>query len=302
MLYCTDIGNYVPERNTIITAGKFDGVHRGHQKLLKRAEEIAKETDCATCVFTFGRSPQAALSHKRSVMILENAERRSVIEQLGADLLFECRFTESIRNMEPVEFVEKILIGQLSCIGIVVGTDFRFGKNRAGDPAFLEEYGRNHGLRVEVIEKLMDQDREISSTYVREELVKGRMEKVNELLGYLWFCEGTIEHGAHNGHLIGFPTVNIVPGHGKLLPPPGVYQTVITIDGITRRSITNIGVRPTFNGTHTTVETNIPGFEGDLYGKKAKVEFLRFVRPEKKFESIDALKKQIESDVRSLGF
>ncbi len=302
MLYYKKIDSIEIKENTVVTAGKFDGIHRGHQILFDKARDIAKEIDAKTCVFTFTRSPQAKLSHKKSVSIFDNIERKNIIEEFNMDILVECPFTDTIRNMEPEEFVRDLLIEKLNCKAIVVGTDFCFGKDRRGNPDFLLKTGPQFGIRVEVIDKLLDEGREISSTYVREELEKGNMPKVNELLGFPFSAEGEIVHGAHNGHLLGFPTANIIPDAHKLLPPAGVYSTNITVGGKTYKSITNIGVRPTFDGSFVSIETNIPGFHGDIYGKRAKVEFYEFTRPEKKFGSLEELKAQIRSDVASLGF
>lgn len=290
------------DRDTIVTAGKFDGVHRGHRILIDRIKELAVSENCSSAVLTFTTSPQAMLSHKKSLSILDNAERRRLLERDKIDLLAELSFTERLRNLEPDEFIEEILVKKLRCRIFVVGDDFCFGKNRAGNAEYLERESQRFGIRTEVMSKLMDGEREISSTYIREELVKGNIPKVNELLGYPFFAEGVIVHGQHNGHLLGFPTANILPDRNKLLPPAGVYDTRIEIEGTRYKSITNIGVRPTFNGDHVTIETNIPGFSGDLYGKFAKVEFYEFTRPERRFGSLEELKAQIQSDVRSLGF
>ncbi len=302
MVYYNSLKDIRLNKKTIITAGKFDGVHRGHQLLLSRAAHLAEETGSVLCVFTFQTSPQARISHKKSSGILDNSERKELFDRMGVDVLVECPFTDAIRTMEPEEFIAKILIGRLNGRGIVVGTDFYFGKDRKGTPELLAREGEKNGLIVEVLDKLMDGDREISSTYVREELKAGRIEKVNELLGFPYYARGVVVHGQKNGHLLGFPTANIIPDEHKLLPPFGVYSTRIQIDGVTYESITNIGKRPTFQGDYVTIETNIPGFKGDLYGKEACVEFRRFVRPERPFSSIGELKSQIRSDVAGLGF
>lgn len=290
------------DTDTIVTAGKFDGVHRGHRILIDRIRELSSKENQRSAVLTFTTSPQAMLSHKKSMSILDNEERRRTMERLGIDLLAELPFTEHLRNLEPDEFMEEILVKKLHCRTFVVGDDFCFGKNRAGNAEYLLRESSRFGIKAEVCAKLFDGDREISSTYIREELVKGNIPKVNELLGYAFFAEGVIVHGEHNGHLLGFPTVNILPDKNKILPPAGVYDTRIEIEGKRFKSITNIGVRPTFDGKHVTIETNIPGFEGDLYGKFAKVEFYEFTRPERRFGSLEELKAQIQSDVKSLGF
>lgn len=292
----------VTEKDTIVTAGKFDGVHRGHQILIERVNELAEQENCRSAALTFTTSPQAMLSHRRSMSVLDNAERRRVLERFGIDMILELRFTDHIRNLEPDEFIKEILVETLRCRAFIVGDDFCFGRNRAGNAEYLLRESGRFGIRTEVISKLMDGSREISSTYVREELVKGNIPKVNELLGYPFFAEGIIVHGQHNGHLLGFPTVNIIPDSNKILPPAGVYDSRIEIEGKLYKSITNIGVRPTFDGDHVTIETNIPGFDGDLYGKFAKVSFFEFKRPERRFGSLEELKAQIRKDVKDLGF
>lgn len=302
MEYFNRAENAASDRETIVTAGKFDGVHRGHQLLIDRVKEIASAENRSSAVLTFTKSPQAMMSHKKSLFILDNEERRRLLERFGIDMLVELQFTENLRNLEPDEFIEEVLVKQLHCRTFVVGDDFCFGKNRAGNAEYLLRESHRFGIKTEVLQKLMNGDREISSTYVREELVKGNMPKVNELLGYPFFAEGTIVHGFHNGHLLGFPTVNIIPDANKILPPSGVYDTRIEIEGTVYKSITNVGVRPTFNGDHTTIETNIPGFEGDLYGKFAKVDFHNYTRPERKFGSLEELKAQIQLDIKNLGF
>ena len=290
------------DTDTIVTAGKFDGLHRGHQMLVDRVKELALLENCRSAVLTFTTSPQAMLSHKKSMSVLDNSERRRLLDRFGVDILLEMHFTEHIRNLEPDEFIEELLVRTLRCRTFVVGDDFCFGRNRAGNAEYLSAESPRFGIRTEVIKKLTDGSREISSTYVREELAKGNIPKVNELLGYPFFAEGMIVHGQHNGHLLGFPTANIIPDSNKILPPAGVYASTIEIEGKIFRSITNIGVRPTFDGDHTTIETNIPGFDGDLYGKFAKVEFFAYKRPERKFGSLEELKAQIQNDVKSLGF
>ncbi|MBR6230892.1 MAG: bifunctional riboflavin kinase/FAD synthetase [Lachnospiraceae bacterium] len=285
---------------TVVTLGKFDGVHRGHQKLLNEVFEIAGEQGLETCVFTFSVLPQAKLMHKKSMTILSNSERRDLLEEMGTDILIECPFTDAIRKMEPEEFVQSILVDRLKCRAAVVGTDFRFGKDRAGTPETLAEAGKKLGIEVRVIEKLMYGDREISSTFIREELVKGDIRKVNSLLGYPFYVEGYVVHGEHNGTKIGFPTANLKPDEHKILPPNGVYETETAVSGECFRSITNIGTRPTLGGHNISIETNIPGFEGDIYGEFMKVRFIRLMRPERKFAGLEELKEQIAKDIGSL--
>ncbi len=298
MIYYKKLEDIKQEAPVVVTLGKFDGVHRGHQKLLHEVFEIAKKQKLKTCVFTFSVLPQAKLMHKKSMTILSNAERRAFLENIGTDILIECPFTDAIRNMEPEEFVQEILIDRLKCRAAVVGTDFRFGKDRAGTPETLAEAGKKLGIDVRIIDKLMYGDREISSTFIREELVKGDIRKVNELLGYPFYVEGPVVHGEHNGTKIGFPTANLKPDERKILPPNGVYKTETTIHGKRYRSITNVGTRPTLGGQTVSIETNILEFDRDIYEEFIKVDFISFIRPERKFADLGELKKQIEEDIK----
>ncbi len=284
---------------SVITLGKFDGIHRGHQKLFHRVDELAREQNLERLVFTFDVSPQVKLGKCDYRFLMTNREKAMLAERFGMDVLIECPFTEEIRSMEPEEFVRRILVEQLKAKAVVIGDDFRFGRKRAGDAALLWEVSRRYGFTVEVVNKVMDAEtgREISSTFVREELALGHIQKANELLGYAYFISGEVVSGMHLGTGFGFPTINIVPVKGKILPPNGVYASVTQIDGKDFDSITNIGFKPTVAGTELGVETFILNFSGDLYGKNVAVRLLEFERPEKKFDSIEALKTQVQADI-----
>ncbi len=300
MLYFDDINKIQISKSTVVTLGKFDGVHKGHQKLLKNVHEIADKEDLLTLAFTFNISPQAKLSHKKYLSIFDNKERMHVLEDFKIDILVECRFTDAIRNMEPYDFIKNVLIDKLKCKAVVAGSDFCFGKDRSGTPSLLKKVGESMGLEVRIIDKVMYEGREISSTYVKEELLKGNINNVNELLGFPYFAEGLIVHGEQNGQTIGFHTANIIPKGNKMLPPNGVYYTVIHINKKSYKSITNIGYRPTVDGKMIDIETHIPGFKGDIYGEYAKVEFFEFARAERKFASLDELKVQIKKDIEEM--
>lgn len=285
------------EQPTVITLGKFDGIHRGHQKLIRVVEKIAKERGLQTLMFTFGISPQTVLGIRDNSVLMTNEERGELASRFGMDMLVECPFTKEIRNMDAEDFVKKILVDGLKVQAVVIGDDFHFGKERAGNAAFLKEKGPKYGFTVDVIEKEMDGQREISSSYVREELAKGNIQKVNELLGYEYFISGDVIRGMHMGTGLGFPTINISPSEEKMLPPRGVYASKTEIDEVEYDSITNIGVKPTIGEAKLGVESFLLNFSGDLYGKKAYVKLLEFERPEKKFDSIEELKKQVEKDI-----
>ncbi len=297
MRYYNKLEDIIQEKNTVITLGKFDGIHRGHQKLLNEVHRLSHEKDLQTVLFTFDVSPQTRIGKRDYCVIVTNSEKKELVEKFGIDIMIECPFTDQVRNMEAEAFVEDILVNRLKAKALVIGDDFGFGKGRKGTPEFLKAGEKKYGYTVDIIEKEKDGDRDISSTYVREELIKGDIEKANELLGYRFFVEGEIIHGMHIGTGLGFPTINIVPDKEKILPPNGVYATITEVEGREYHSITNIGVKPTVDGKTLGVETFIYDFEGSLYGKKAYIKLLKFIRNEKKFASIDELKKQVDKDI-----
>ena len=277
MNYIKDIDTFQAEKDSVVTLGKFDGVHRGHRKLISRVLEIAEVQGLEPAVFTFDVSPQAAL---------------------GIRLLVECHFS-ALRDMEAEAFVQSVLAGKMRARHFVVGPDFRFGKGRRGTPEFLKDMGKSLGFQVDILEKEMDRGREIASSYIREELLEGRIEKVNELLGYPYFITGEVIHGRHLGHKLGFPTINQVPPEEKILPPRGVYASRIHVEGAVYRGVSNLGCKPTVHGEYEGLETYLFQCDRDLYGKTAKVELLRFLRPERKFPSVEDLKEQLKCDVKA---
>lgn len=296
--YITDLNSIADMKDSVITLGKFDGVHRGHQKLIRQVKKIAEKEKLSTVVFTFDVSPQVKLGMLKSPLLMTNEERRSTIEEMGLDYLVECPFTDEVKNMEPEDFVTEILCRRLKARALVVGSDFHFGKKRRGDAALLLKMGEELGLEVCVETKEKDGHREISSTYVREELAEGHMEKVADLLGVPYSVKGEIVHGNHIGHKLGFPTINQIPEKGKMLPPKGVYLSKTLVDGREYDGISNVGTKPTVQGESLMgIETHLLFFSGDLYGKEARVQLLSFRRPEMKFGSLAELKAQLDHDI-----
>jgi riboflavin kinase/FMN adenylyltransferase len=299
MEYIHDIMKYESDRPCVITLGKFDGVHKGHRKLIRKAGALAAKAGGRSAVFTFTVSPQVMMGERQMKMITTNRERDEILRELGIDLLVECPFTEELRSMTPEDFVRELLVGRLHASAVVVGTDARFGKNRAGDAALLVELGDRYGFEVYVEEKEKDGDREISSSYVRERIAEGDMKRVQNLLSYPYFIAGEVVHGRHLGHTLGFPTINTVPPAEKMLPPRGVYFTRTLVGGKWYQGISNLGIKPTVDGSQVGLETYLFDCSLDLYGQEARVEFLQFRRSEKKFESVEALKNQMDEDIQA---
>lgn len=279
-----------------VTLGKFDGIHKGHQKLMRMILEKRKQ-GLKSVVFTFGQMPGTVLCGKGRT-ILTGAERRKHLEGLGIDYMVECPFVPEIIQMEPEAFVDKILVGQLHAKYIAVGPDFRFGHNRRGSVKLLKQLAPVFGYEVEVFEKECLEDKVISSTYVRYMLQNGEMETVEKLLGYPYYVSGTVVHGHAIGRKLGIPTLNLIPDDEKMLPPNGVYLTKTVFGQEEHLGITNVGVKPTISGEELKgIETHLFDYEGDLYGREVTVVFYAFERPERRFESLEDLKKQLREDV-----
>ncbi|MBR0397391.1 MAG: riboflavin biosynthesis protein RibF [Eubacterium sp.] len=305
MDYIKNLQQYITDVPSVVTLGKFDGVHEGHHLLMDEVRRRGREDGLQTIVFTFDVSPQNRLgvSHVKSIMT--NRERFLCLEEMGLDTLIECPFTKEIQTMEAETFVRNILLEKLHAAAIVVGDDFRFGRGRAGDAAFLrrmaDESSGAEAFSVCIIGKKKDQKtgREISSTWIREEIQAGNVEAAEELLGRPYFVLGEVVHGRQLGRTLQIPTINQIPPQEKLLPPNGVYFSRTRIEGQVWNGITNIGTKPTVDGSQVTAETHLFDCSSDLYGKEARVELLHYHRPERRFGSVEELKTHMEADIRA---
>lgn len=284
-------------KGSAVALGKFDGLHKGHRALIEKLKESEKE-GLKSVVFTFTRAPKELLEHERQKYILTSFEKRLFMEKNGIDILIECPLSEEILSMEPEKFIEDILCKKLTVKRIICGEDFRFGHNRSGDTELLDKICMKYKYEALVIKKLKYNKRDISSTYIREAISKGNIELVNELLGYPYTVIGVVVDGNKLGRTMGFPTANLIPEDDKLLPPNGVYRTIAVVDEKEYRAITNIGTRPTVNGENIiTIETNLVDVSIDLYEKTIELHFFEFIRPEKKFGSMEELKMAVFKDI-----
>ena len=290
----------------MVAVGKFDGEHRGHQKIIATMLTVAREQGLKTAIFTFGTPPAAVVSGQRRPQILTNEERRERLHQAGIDYIVEYPFDAEIAAMDGEDFVREILLGAMRMRAIVGGEDLRFGKAGAVNAAKLKSLGERLHFSVYIIQKETEAGEEISSSLIREALAAGDMAKANTLLGMPYTAEGVVQHGNGIGNRIpGFPTINLLLPAGKLLPRRGVYQTETVLpDGRTFRSITNVGTNPSVEQDHLShrlrLESFLLDFSGNLYDTRVRLRFLRFIRPEKKFASLTALKQQIMADLSSI--
>ena len=293
MLRITKHSEYLPVQ-TVVTVGKFDGFHLGHRSLLA---EVLKEAEhgLAACVVSFS----TPVDIERS-MIYTREEQRKLCESMGIDVLAEYPLDESLREMAAEQFVSEILCKRLQAKVIVAGEDFRFGKDRAGDVTLLQNLEETYDYRTVCIPKVTEKTVRISSTGIRKLLAEGDVSAANEMLGRPYAVFGEVLHGKKLGRTLGFPTMNLIPPTQKLLPAYGVYVTKTNVDGQWFDGITNIGLRPTVDSDkQVSVETHLFAYEGDLYGKQVEVQFLHFLRPERKFADVEALRAAMLEDLKN---
>lgn len=286
-------------RERVIALGFFDGVHLGHGALLRRAAEEAKKRGCESAVFTFDRPPKEVITGIPCPLINSPEDRAALVRRLyGIDEMLMVPFDDEMRTTPWDRFVTEILVGRYGAVHLVAGHDHHFGHKNQGSPELLKEKCAELGLGCDIIPAVTIGGVTVSSTHIRKLLEEGDVETARAFLGHPHVLTQTVGHGRQLGRTIGIPTANLVAPPHVLLPRRGVYAAKITLpDGRAFGGVTNVGVRPTVNnGQDVTVEPWILDFDGDLYGQAIRVEFFRRLRDERKFESLDALKAQIETD------
>ncbi|MCM1179600.1 MAG: bifunctional riboflavin kinase/FAD synthetase [Clostridium sp.] len=281
---------------TAIALGKFDGIHLGHQLLINGLIE-EKQRGYQALVFTFGTAPNEVLLGGAKKSIYTAEEKALYFEELGVDVLLEYPFTKEFSVLSPEKFVIECLVKQLGVRSIYVGEDFRFGRGRSGKVSLLQSLGEQYQFEVHSIPKKTKHGKVVSSTLIRD-LLESHFYAANDMLGNPYFVYGEVVHGKHLGNTIGFPTMNQMIPNQKLFPAFGVYASRVQIDGVIYQSISNLGKKPTVEGSHQLgLETHILGYNGNLYGRMLKTELLYFIRPEEKFPNVEALRKQISNDI-----
>lgn len=281
-----------------VALGKFDGVHLGHRKLLGQVLE-QKKRGLQAVVFTFDTSA-ATFFGGDDKELSTREEKRAAFSRLGIDVLIEFPLNRDTAATLPLDFLSRYLAGQMRTAYLCAGPDLSFGKGGAGNYALLAEYAQKFGYQVELIEKVRVNGEEVSSTRVREAVRAGRMQDAALMLGAPYSVSGRVVHGRALGRQLGMPTANLRPNGSKLLPPNGVYYSKTVLNGKTYRGITNVGCKPTVSDEQVMgVETYLYDFEGEIYDRDMTVELLAFRRPERTFESVEALRRQIEEDVEA---
>lgn len=281
-----------------VTIGFFDGVHRGHQAVIRRAVEIARGGNLRPVAVTFDRHPLETLSPGKTPPLLTTLRRKAeLIEALGIETLFVLEFTEEVSHWPPEAFVERVLTGELSARHIVVGTNFTFGHRAAGNIGTLAELGTRHGFTPEAMATVKLDGRPVSSTSIREALAEGELAWPESALGRRYAVEGTVVPGAGRGRGLGFPTANLRTPDGILLPGRGVYAGRATVESESWVAAVNVGINPTFGREPLHVEAYLVDFQGDITGRVVSVEFWARLRDEVRFETPEDLARQIKDDV-----
>lgn len=282
---------------TAVAVGKFDGLHLGHRRLLEKILEKKKE-GLAACVFTFDPSPAVFFGFSDGKELTTKEEKRRLLERLGVDILVEFPMTQMSAAMAPEAFIEEILVKKLKMRFLAAGIDVSFGAKGAGNAEMLQKYAEMHGYQLQTIDKVKLEETEISSTLVRSQVEAGKMTYVEQLLGMPYTVVGSVKHGKALGRRLGMPTVNLLPEKDKLLPPNGVYYSVVMYKGKKYAAISNIGYKPTVSREKILgVESYLYDFQEEIYGEDIEVGILAFKRPEMRFESVEELREQMQRDI-----
>lgn len=283
--------------NTVVTIGNFDGIHKGHIKLIKEAVKEAKMKNYKSVVFTFENHPMRYFRADSIKHIITNEEKIKIFKGLGVDIVFMIPFDEYMTKISATDFVKTILHEKLKCKMVIVGHDFTFARNKEGNASLLESLGENYNMKVKVIEPIKIKGRRVSSSYIRNLINDGNVSEIKDFLGRNYFLEGEVIHARKIGRTIGFPTANLKAEDKLIVPKNGIYAVKVYIKNKVYYGATNIGYNPTVNGKSLSIETNIIDFDEEIYGQVIKVEFLDRIRDEKKFNSLDELKSQLRKDV-----
>lgn len=299
VIYATDTKNYF-EHSTGVGLGNFDGLHIGHMALINTLIRECKLNGLSSIVYTFRRHPENILRKKLiTPLLLTEQKKIELLGETALDNLYFDDFTEKFSRLSPEEFVKNILVDRLKIKLAVAGYDYHFGFQGQGDIALLKELGKKYDFKVIVIPAIKCDNEVISSTKIRQSVIKGNLEIAYKLLGRHYSITAEVVSGRRIGNTIGFPTANIHPEGYLVLPQNGVYITKTLLDGRLFNSMTNVGFNPTFEDVkEITVETHIIDFNQDIYGKKIEVFFLKKIRDEKKFETVQDLIEQIARDMK----
>ncbi len=281
----------------VLALGNFDGLHRGHTKIIERVRRRAQERGGIGVVLTFDPHPTRVVRpDKAPKLLMTKPQKLEALEQAGMSGVAIVRFTHDVSLWSPEEFVQRVLVDWLRVAEVWVGANFLFGHDRAGNFSLLRLLGARYGFRTEKIDPVRYKDFVVSSTRIRRLVSEGRVDEAAALLGREYFVDGKVVAGDHRGQQLGFPTANLETAN-EMVPPNGVYATLLLLEGEIHPAVTNVGVRPTFGETYrVVVETHVLDLDRDLYGRDVRLAFVQRLRDERAFEGPAALREQIEID------
>ncbi len=278
----------------VIALGFFDGVHLGHGQLLRRCRLAADQLGCQAAALTFDLHPDTLVFGREVPLLSSPRDRERLMRELyGMDQVLTVHFDRAMRDMPWEEFLERVLLEEYHAVGLICGHDFRFGAGGRGTASLLQEAAAKHGISCAVVPEYRVENVPVSSTYIRQLLAQGDMDRARLFLGHPHLLSGKVTRGNQLGRTLGIPTANLIPDPALLLPPKGVYACRARIPGGACLAVANIGTRPTVGGTGLTVEPWLLDFQGDLYGQEVTLELWRYLRPEQKFPSLEALQNEI---------
>jgi riboflavin kinase/FMN adenylyltransferase len=281
-----------------VALGNFDGVHLGHQLIIRQTVETAHAKGNDAIVYTFDPHPRVVLNKAPEIpRITTFNERAEILRFMGIDVLVVAEFTPLYAQQTPEDFIDNILVEELGTANIFIGENYRFGRGKTGTPTHLKDVGPHHGFSVHIVPPVMMEGKRVSSSRIRDHLLKGEIREANRLLGREFTIEGRVIHGHHRGKGLGFPTANIKPDP-KLVPPPGVYAAYCRVGDVPHPAVMNIGYNPTFGNRKVSYEVHILDYGEELYGETIKAYVVDRLRPEMTFSSPDELVSQIEKDIR----
>ena len=299
MIIFREIDEIKTEEGTAVALGNFDGVHLGHQKLIKEAVKYAEKNGLKTLVFTFSNHPKNVLGNGTEVKcILCTNKKAELIESLGVDYLVDVPFDEKMMKTTAEDFVRELLVGKMNMKAAFCGFNYKFGHKAKGTPDLLREMGEEYGFIVKEMKPYTLEENVVSSTLIRTLIASGRVDRCKTYMGRRYEITGEVVVGNRLGRKLGFPTSNLVIDPTMVTPPNGVYVTNCIYNGVSYASITNVGVKPTIGEYTKNVETHIFDFNKELYGKNITVEFIKKMRDEVKFDSVEDLSEQIVRDCR----
>ena len=281
----------------VLALGNFDGLHRGHLKIVERVKRSSNDRGGTAMAMTFDPHPPKIIRPEKAPKLLMTTEQRlEALQNAGIEVVVVVDFTYELSRWEPERFVEEILVQWLKVAEVLVGSNFLFGRDRTGSFSLLRRLGQEHGFRADKIDPVRYKQFIVSSTRVRRLVSEGRVDEAAALLGHSYRLDGKVVQGEKRGRKLGYPTANIVTNNA-LIPPNGVYATTLEINGISRAGLTNIGVRPTYSDSDSvTIKTHVLNHQEELYGSSVRLGFVQRLRDEKKFSDIDSLRAQIKID------